>query len=64
MSWLQTLSDAVDFLTRAAALDRAIFEGRMTPEEQSAAVREFLLAPPRRAVPARPTQEPVFAPAS
>lgn len=64
MSWLQTLSDAVDFLTRAAALDRAIFEGRMTPEEQAAAVREFLLTPPRRAVSAHPAQDPALAPAS
>lgn len=45
MPWMQSLSNALDFLSRAVALDHAITEGRMTPEEQAAAVRAFLLAP-------------------
>ena len=56
MSWFQALSDTIDFLSRAASLSRAVSERRMTPEEQSAAVREFLLQAPRRVVSNRPAQ--------
>lgn len=56
MSWFHSLSDTIDFLSNAASLSRAVSERRMTAEEQSAAVREFLLQTPRRVVSDRPAQ--------
>jgi hypothetical protein len=63
MRWMQTLSNAIDFLARAVALDRAITEGRMTPEEQAAAVRVFLHPPRQDEVSPRHEADPSAAPA-